>query len=136
MPALSRDAVFDALRQRRHYGTTGTRMYMSVKGTFERPVARYLDDPALGPTSTEPVTEVTMGAIVANNGVPMRLTANVIGNAPIDRIGRWPSSLVEPNLSNSGALVPLPSEQPSDPMIVLDLFKSVLGRPARIRSVR
>lgn len=86
MPALSRDAVFDALRQRRHYGTTGTRMYMSVKGTFERPVTRYLDDPALGPTSTESVTEVTMGAIVANNGVPMRLTADVIGNAPIDRI--------------------------------------------------
>jgi hypothetical protein len=36
MPELTRDALFDALRQRRHYGTTGTRLFMDVRGTFPR----------------------------------------------------------------------------------------------------
>ncbi|HEX9469206.1 MAG TPA: DUF3604 domain-containing protein [Bradyrhizobium sp.] len=86
MAKLDRDAVFDALRQRRHYGTTGTRLFMSVKGTFDQPVAQYDDDPLLGATSSQPSTEVPMGAIVANGGVPMQLSADVIGSSPIDRV--------------------------------------------------
>jgi len=38
MPELTRDALFEALRQRRHYGTTGTRLFSDLKGTFERAV--------------------------------------------------------------------------------------------------
>ena len=86
MPKLDRDAVFEALRQRRHYGTTGTRLFMSVKGTFDQPVQVYADDPLLGPTTSQPSTEVLMGAIVANGGVTMHLNAEVIGSAPIERI--------------------------------------------------
>ena len=86
MAKLDRDAVFDALRKRRHYGTTGTRLYLSVHGSFDRPITLYDDDPALGPTSSTPVTEVAMGAIVASGGVPMRLTVDVVGSAPIDRV--------------------------------------------------
>jgi hypothetical protein len=86
MNELDRDAVFDALRQRRHYGTTGTRLYMSVKGTFDKPVALYADDPLLGPTTSQAQTEVLMGAIVANGGATMHLSAEVIGSAPIDRV--------------------------------------------------
>jgi len=86
MPRLDRDAVFDALRQRRHYGSTGNRLYMSVKGSFDRPVTQYADDPLLGPTHSREVTEVPIGAIVANGTVPMRLCAEVIGSSAIDRI--------------------------------------------------
>jgi hypothetical protein len=86
MPELSRDAVFEALRQRRHYGTTGTRLYMSVKGTFDQPVQVYADDPLLGPTTSQPSTEVLMGAIVGNGGATMHLSAEVIGSAPIERV--------------------------------------------------
>ena len=86
MPELTRDAVFDALRQRRHYGTTGTRLYMSVTGSFDRDVSVYGDDPALGPAPVTQATAVTMGAIVATGGAPMRLDADVIGSAPIDRV--------------------------------------------------
>jgi hypothetical protein len=86
MPELDRDAVFEALRQRRHYGTTGTRLFMSVKGSFDRPVTQYADDPLLGPTSSQPSTEVLMGAIVANGGTPMHVSAEVIGSAAIDRV--------------------------------------------------
>ena len=34
MPELTRDALFEALRQRRHYGTTGTRLFLDLRGTF------------------------------------------------------------------------------------------------------
>ena len=30
MPELTRDALFEALRRRRHYGTTGTRLFMDL----------------------------------------------------------------------------------------------------------
>jgi hypothetical protein len=86
MPALTRDDVFDALRQRRHYGTTGVRLFMSVRGMFDRPVLQYADDPALGPTTSRPVQEVGMGAIVAAPGATMRLEAEVVGAGPIERI--------------------------------------------------
>jgi hypothetical protein len=86
MAELDRDAVFDALRQRRHYGTTGNRLFMSVNGTFDRPVAHYADDPLLGPTSSQPSTEVPMGSIVANGDTPMHLNVDVSGSSPIDRI--------------------------------------------------
>ena len=49
MPELTRDALFAALRQRRHYGTTGTRLFMDLAGTFDEPVTRFSDDPQLGP---------------------------------------------------------------------------------------
>jgi hypothetical protein len=86
MAELDRDAVFDALRQRRHYGTTGNRLFMSVNGTFDTPVAHYADDPLLGPTSWQPSTEVPMGSIVANGDTPMHLNVDVSGSSAIDRI--------------------------------------------------
>jgi hypothetical protein len=86
MPELTRDALFEALRARRQYGTTGTRLYMSVTGQFDRPVAVQADDPALGPTTTAQRQEVTMGAIVAAGDATMTLTVDVIGSAPIERI--------------------------------------------------
>jgi hypothetical protein len=86
MPELNRDALFAALRARRQYGTTGTRLYMAVTGTFDRPVTVYADDPALGPAAAEQRAEVTMGAIVAPGDAAMTLKIEVIGSAPIERI--------------------------------------------------
>jgi hypothetical protein len=86
MPELSRDAVFAALRKRQHYGTTGTRLYLSVKAAFDRPVAHYDDDPALGAAVPQQVREATMGAIVVPKDAAMSLTVHAIGSAPIDRI--------------------------------------------------
>jgi hypothetical protein len=31
---LTRDGIFDALRRRHHYGTTGTRMFLDVRADF------------------------------------------------------------------------------------------------------
>ena len=47
MPELTRDALFEALRRRRHYGTTGTRMFLDLCGTFDQPVTGFSEDPRL-----------------------------------------------------------------------------------------
>ncbi len=86
MPELTRAALFDALRRRHHYGTTGVRMYLSVTGHFGAPVTLYDDDPALGATTSRTVTSVQMGDIVHSGREPMRLEVEAIGAAPIERI--------------------------------------------------
>jgi hypothetical protein len=86
MPELSRDALFAALRQRHHYGTTGTRMFIDLRGTFTEPVTCFADDPQLGMTPERHVREVAMGDIVRAGTVPMQLAADIIGTAPLERI--------------------------------------------------
>lgn len=86
MPELSRDALFDTLRKRRHYGTTGPRMFMDVRASFAGPVTIFSDDPKLGPVQTRTATEAAMGDIVAPGATPMTLKAEIIGTAPIERV--------------------------------------------------
>ncbi len=86
MPELSRAALFTALRQRHHYGTTGTRLFLSVTGRFAAPVLLYDEDPALGPTATSAVTLVHMGDIIRPGDQSMELEIDAIGHAPLERI--------------------------------------------------
>ena len=86
MPELTRDALFQALRKRRHYGTTGTRLFLDLRGTFDRPVTALSDDPKLGPVTESSVREVRMGEIIRPGSVPMKLSAEVIGTAPVERV--------------------------------------------------
>ena len=84
MPELSRAALFSALRHRHHYGTTGTRLFLSITGQFAEPVELLDDDPSLGPCGARPVTTVQMGDIVRPAGQPMRLLVDAIGSAPLE----------------------------------------------------
>jgi hypothetical protein len=86
MPELTREALFEALRRRRHYGTTGTRLFMDLRGTFREPVAGFSEDPGLGSAQERPVREATMGDIVRPGSAPMRLDIEVVGTAPIERL--------------------------------------------------
>ena len=86
MPELTRDALFEALRQRHHYGTTGTRIFIDLRGAFDQPVMGFSDDPLLGPAQEEKATQAMMGDIVRPGRAPMRLAAEVIGTAPIERV--------------------------------------------------
>jgi len=86
MPELTRDALFEALRRRRHYGTTGTRLFVDLRGTFENDVTGFAEDPALGAAQETRLREAMMGDIIRTNGVPMRLAVEVIGTAPLDRV--------------------------------------------------
>ena len=86
MPELTRDALFETLRRRRHYGTTGTRLFLEVRGSFEHDVIGFSEDPKLGPTQEFLVREALMGDIIRPNGVPMTLNVEVIGTAPLERV--------------------------------------------------
>jgi hypothetical protein len=85
MRELTRDALFEALRQRHHYGTTGTRLFLDVQGSFAEPVIIFSDDPALGTAQESATRSAMMGDIVRARGVPLRFSAEVIGTAPIER---------------------------------------------------
>src|SRR5581483_7675533 len=86
MPELTRDALFEALRQRRHYGTTGARIFMDLQAAFDQPVTAFSDDPLLGPTREFPIQRAAMGSIIRPGRMPMRLSAEVIGTAPVERV--------------------------------------------------
>jgi len=86
MPELTRDALFEALRRRRHYGTTGARLFIDLAATFDRHVTGFAEDPQLARTEELSVREALMGDIIRPGDVPMRLAAEVIGTAPIERV--------------------------------------------------
>jgi hypothetical protein len=86
MPELTRDALFEALRKRRHYGTTGPRILIELKASFDREVTGFSDDPKLGPTEEQVVREAMMGDIIRPGASTMRLYVEVIGTAPVERV--------------------------------------------------
>lgn len=86
MPELTRDALFEALRRRHHYGTTGTRIHLDVRGGFDAAVPVLPRDPRLGDIEAEISDTVTMGDIVRAGGHGMRLSVDVLGTAPVHSI--------------------------------------------------
>jgi hypothetical protein len=86
MPQLTRDALFEALRRRHHYGTTGARLFLDLHGSFDQPVTGFSEDPQLTPAREFSVRQALMGDIIRPGRVPMQLSAEVIGTAPIERV--------------------------------------------------
>ncbi len=84
---LSRDGIFECLRRRHHYGTTGCRMHMDVTAHFDEPATLFERDPNAFPdTNTWQVNEVMMGDIVQSNADNVDLRLNIAAHAPIERI--------------------------------------------------
>src|SRR5262249_27251073 len=77
MSELTRDALFEALRTRRHYGTTGARLFLDVRATFAADVTGFSEDPQLARERSVGaelrVREAMMGDIIRPAGVPMKL---------------------------------------------------------------
>jgi hypothetical protein len=84
MPELTRDALFEALRRRHHYGTTGTRMLLDLRAAFPAPVTVFPRDPRHEAGIGARATAAAMGDIVRAGGTPMRLEVEAIGTAPIE----------------------------------------------------
>ena len=103
MPELTRDALFEALRRRRHYGTTGARIFVDLHASFEQPVSGFSEDPQLGPASEFAVRQASMGDIIRPGRVPMHLAAEVIGTAPIERVDVLHGTSVAKTLRPYGA---------------------------------
>lgn len=85
-PSLDRDGIFETIRRRRHYGTTGNRLYLDVWATPAAPGERYLRDPSLGAAESEQATRLMMGDIAKVAGEDVAFGFEARGSAPIERI--------------------------------------------------
>jgi hypothetical protein len=83
---LTRDGLFDALRRRHHYATTGCRVHLDTRVRFDQPAELYGDDPAMGGRITGRVREARMGDILRSADDSVTLDIDVAAGAPIERI--------------------------------------------------
>lgn len=86
LDALSRDGVFEALRARRHYATTGSRPIMDVVGSFAGNTLVFDRDPSLGPTASHAATTAGMGDIVRTDGACATIDVTIVSASPVERI--------------------------------------------------
>lgn len=84
---LTRDGLFDSLRRRHHYGTTGCRMHLDVRVRLSGGGLLFERDPNAFPdTTSQRVDEAMMGDIVQYAGDEVELVLEVAAHAPIERI--------------------------------------------------
>ena len=83
---LTRDSLFEALRQRHHYATTGCRVHLDTRVRFDNPAELYADDPNLGGQVTGTVSEARMGDILRSDDDHVTLEIEVAAGSPIERI--------------------------------------------------
>ncbi len=83
---LSRAGLFDALRRRHHYATTGCRLVLDVRAAFDTEAQLYADDPQLGPTTCRRVRTAMMGDILRSAGEAVDFTVEALASAPIERL--------------------------------------------------
>ena len=84
---FSRDGLFECMRRRHHYGTTGCRMHMQVEAKFDQSSTLYLRDPdCYENPETQKVTSVMMGDIVQSTADSAKLSVHVNAHAPIEKI--------------------------------------------------
>ena len=83
---LTRAAIFDALRRRHHYATTGCRMILDVRTKFDRPAELFDGDPNLGPAASTRVDEAMMGDILRTSDAEVSFEVEAVAPAPIERI--------------------------------------------------
>lgn len=89
MPELSRAALLDCIRKRRHYGTTGGhggRVVIDVQASFEKDGTLYHDDPNLGPAEGVTANSALMGDIVHLPDGRAELSVDILAAAPIERV--------------------------------------------------
>lgn len=86
-PRLDRDAIFEAMRRRHHYGTTGARMFLDVGVDLARPGRLYRRDPAVFPDPDWlAASRLIMGDIGQAAAGEAHLVVRAIGSAPLERL--------------------------------------------------
>lgn len=83
---LDRDAIFEAMRRRRHYATSGNRAVIDLAVEIEELADVFERDPSLGPAPSTPSRRLLMGDIARASVDHVELVIDVIGSAPIERL--------------------------------------------------
>lgn len=83
---LDRDAIFEALRRRRHYATTGNRALLDIAVVPGADAEVFERDPALGASPSVRSRRLLMGDIARVVDDAVEFSIDVIGSAPIERI--------------------------------------------------
>jgi hypothetical protein len=84
---LDRDAIFECMRRRRHYATTGNRMLLSVEAHCDADARLFMRDPAVFPrVETTAARRLGMGDIAQVPGDTVELVIEACGSAPIERV--------------------------------------------------
>src|SRR3546814_11254646 len=83
---LTRDGIFESLRRRHHYGTTGCRLHLDVRARLAGGGRLFERDPNVFPDAPRrEVDEVMMGAIVQTGDEAVALHVGVAAPAPLQR---------------------------------------------------
>jgi hypothetical protein len=82
---LTRAGLIDALRRRHHYATTGCRLVLDVRASFDD-AELFAADPQLGPTISAKVRSAMMGDILRCTDDAVELTVEAVASAPIERL--------------------------------------------------
>ena len=83
---LTREALFEAMRARHHYATTGARLLLDTRASFPRGAERFDSDPALGPARSTPANELMMGDIARTAEKEALFRVEAVASVPIERI--------------------------------------------------
>lgn len=84
---LTRDGIFDCLRRRHHYGTSGCRLHLDVRAHFAKAATLFDEDPNVYPDAkSSSAREAMMGDIVRSEADAIELQIEVAASAPIERI--------------------------------------------------
>jgi hypothetical protein len=83
---LTRKELFDCIRRRHTYGTSGCRMDLDVRALFATRGRCYDDDPLAAPAQSRDVVEVMMGDIAQTDDPAVEVAVQVVAHAPIERI--------------------------------------------------
>lgn len=85
-PELTRDALFECMRRRHHYGTSGSRIGLDVRAQFPNGADLYKRDPRFFDVAPDQAHFAMMGDIVATSANAISLTVNVQSPAPVERV--------------------------------------------------
>ncbi len=83
---LTRAAMFDALRARHHYATTGARLLLDTRASFEHGAERFDSDPALGRAGSTRVAALMMGDIARTGEGEALFRVEARASVPIERV--------------------------------------------------